>query len=419
MIYMLLLYTLGVYIYGLGITMASLFSEKARLWVKGRKQWQSKIIEFNQRFTKTPNQKRIWVHCASLGEFEQGRTLIEYIKSKAPETVILLTFFSPSGFEIRKNYAYADGIFYLPLDTKSNAKRFISLVKPDQAIFIKYEFWYYYLSALQQAKIPSIVVSAIFRPDQIFFRPYGGFFRRMLGLLDHLFVQDQASIDLLASIGISNATKAGDTRIDRVAQIPEEGKHFPLVESFVGSSPCFIIGSSWEPDEVILAKSISRGLPHDWKIVMAPHDISESHLASIEKRWAGQVQRYSRLGKTDKTDARILLIDNIGMLQSLYRYGKIAYIGGGFGAGIHNTLEPITFRLPVIFGPKFQKFEEAKQLLRQGGGFTISSADELSETLELLLEPDTYRIASERARAYIDDNQGGTLKIAHYLGLSD
>ncbi|NRB50430.1 MAG: 3-deoxy-D-manno-octulosonic acid transferase [Saprospiraceae bacterium] len=414
---MVLLYTIAIRLYGLGIFLASFFSEKAGLWVKGRKDWESSLHAFNQEHPIVSGQKRIWIHCASLGEFEQGRTLIEYIKAKAPEITILLTFFSPSGYEIRKNYPHADGIFYLPLDTRSNARKFLDLVQPTQAIFVKYEFWYQYLAALKKAKIPSVVISAIFRPDQVFFKPYGGFFRSMLRLLDHLFVQDQASIDLLASIGILEVTKAGDTRIDRVAQIPAEGKHFPKVQQFVGESPCLVVGSSWGADEIILKEGLANSLPSNWKIILAPHDISEPHLLAIEKRWVGQIIRYSKLDESGGSDNRLLLIDNIGMLQSLYRYGKIAYIGGGFGAGIHNTLEPITFGLPVIFGPKFQKFEEAKQLLKQGGGFTISSAAELSETLELLLETHTYQLAAERARAYIDNNQGGTQKIAQYLKL--
>lgn len=414
---MVLLYTFAIWLYGLGIFLASFFSEKAQRWVRGRKDWETSLCTFNQKHPVVSGQKRIWIHCASLGEFEQGRTLIEYIKAKSPLTTVVLTFFSPSGYEIRKNYPHADGIFYLPLDTRANAKRFLALVQPTKAIFVKYEFWYHYLFALKQANIPSIVISAIFRPDQIFFKPQGGFFRRMLGLLDHLFVQDQASKDLLASIGISDVTKAGDTRIDRVAQIPAEGKHFPKVEKFVGEWPCLVVGSSWGADESILREGLASSLPNNWKIILAPHDIAEPHLLSIEKLWSGQILRYSKLGKPKSTDKRVLLIDNIGMLQSLYRYGKIAYIGGGFGAGIHNTLEPITFGLPVIFGPKFQKFEEAKQLLKQGGGFAISSPAELSQTIELLLEPDTYQLAAKRARAYIDNNQGGTRKIAQYLNL--
>lgn len=416
---MILLYTLAVRLYGWGIFVASFFSEKAKLWVEGRKNWEADLYIFNEKFPIEQGRQRIWVHCASLGEFEQGRPLIEFIKAKSANTLIILTFFSPSGYEIRKNYPHADGIFYLPIDSSSNARRFLQLVKPDKAIFVKYEFWYHYLDTLQQARIPTIIISAIFRSDQIFFKSYGSFFRKILRSFDHLFVQDQSSIDLLASIDITNTTKAGDTRIDRVAQIPKEGKVFPKVAQFVGDAPCLVVGSSWGPDEAILKEALATGMPEDWKVILAPHDISAGHLSAIEKLWPGEIQLYSTLGDTHvPAERRILLIDNIGMLQSLYRYGKFAYIGGGFGAGIHNTLEPIAFGLPVIFGPKFQKFEEAKQLLQQGGGFTVSSAADLQDTLQLLLEPETYQAASERALAYITENQGGTLKIAQYLGLT-
>lgn len=414
---MVLLYTLAIRLYGWGIFVAGFFSDKAQLWVEGRKNWEANLSNFNDKFPLQEGRQRIWVHCASLGEFEQGRPLIEFIKSKEPNVLIILTFFSPSGYEIRKNYPHADGIFYLPIDSKSNARRFLELVNPNKAIFVKYEFWFHYLNALQQAEIPTIIISAIFRSEQIFFKPYGGFFRKILRSFDHLFVQDQSSIDLLASININNTTKAGDTRIDRVAQIPQEGKHFAKVARFVGESPCLVVGSSWGPDEAILKEALPT-LPDNWKVILAPHDISAGHIAGIEKLWAGELQKYSQMdAESMPANTRILVIDNIGMLQSLYRYGKIAYIGGGFGAGIHNTLEPITFGLPVIFGPKFQKFEEAKQLLQQGGGFTISSAADLKDTLQLLLEPETYQAASERALDFIQKNQGGTLKIAQYLGL--
>lgn len=412
---MLLLYTLAIRLYGLGIYLASFFSPKAKLWVDGRKDWAMKLAQFNEQFPHDPNRPRVWVHCASLGEFEQGRTLIEAIKEVSPKTVVILTFFSPSGYEIRKNYAQADGIFYLPLDTARNAQQFLALVQPSKVVFVKYEFWYHYLSHLKKAAIPTIVISAIFRPDQVFFRPYGGFFRRILGFFDHLFVQDQSSADLLRSINIYNTTRAGDTRIDRVAQIPSEGKAFPKIAAFLDDAPCLVVGSSWGPDEAILKESIDESLPKEWKIIIAPHDISSSHLDSIEKLWGAELTRFSTLKEQSGKRSRYLLIDNIGMLQALYQYGKIAYIGGGFGSGIHNTLEPITFGLPVIFGPKYQKFEEAKQLIQDGGGFTISNAEELSETLELLLEPSTYQNAANRARAYIENNQGGTEKILNYL----
>lgn len=414
---MLLLYTIVIRLYGLGIYLASFFAEKPRLWVKGRQDWEDQLRRFNNRFPRQADGHRIWIHCASLGEFEQGRTLIEAIKEASPKTVIILTFFSPSGYEIRKNYPLADGIFYLPLDTPYNAQRFMELSNPSKVVFVKYEFWYHYIATLHRASIPTIVISAIFRQEQVFFKGYGGFFRKMLQFIDHIFVQDSTSVELLHTIGITQVTQAGDTRIDRVAQIPKEGKRYPAIESFVGDRSCLVVGSSWRPDEEVLREAVEAVLPEDWKIIIAPHDISPSHLAGIEKLWPGRILRYSLLKQGGAVDSRLLLIDNIGMLQALYRYGKIAYIGGGFGTGIHNTLEPITFGLPVIFGPKFQKFEEAKQLIKIGGGFTVSNAEELKETFRLLLEPDTYETAAARARAYIEENQGGTTKILTYLDL--
>jgi len=413
---MQIFYNFALRLYYVGIRLAALSSTKAKQWVEGRKDWEKQLSSFNAT-QGTAKQDRVWVHCASLGEFEQGRTLIESIKERFPAQVILLTFFSPSGYEVRKNYAAADGIFYLPLDSKRNAKRFIQLAQPNVAIFVKYEFWYHYLSQLQQAKVPTYLISAVFRPDHIFFQAYGSFFRKLLRYFDHIFVQDQSSKKLLEKIGLSAISLAGDTRVDRVAQIPKEGKHFPLIQSFVGTAPCLVAGSTWPADEQLLKKAIAEALDSDWKIIIAPHDIAESHLKRIEQLFPEQLIRYSQLSGQAAAAYRYLLIDNIGMLQSLYRYGKIAYIGGGFGNGIHNTLEPITFGLPVIFGPKYQKFEEAKQLIQSGGGFTVADGDELVSSLQLLLEETTYENASQRAKEYITNNQGGTDKIlAHLFG---
>lgn len=407
-------YNFALRLYYVGIRLAALSSTKAKQWIDGRKDWEKQLSSFNAA-QGTPKRDRIWVHCASLGEFEQGRTLIEKIKERFPTQVILLTFFSPSGYELRKNYAAADGIFYLPLDSKRNAKRFIQLAQPKVAIFVKYEFWYHFLSQLQEAKVRTYLISAVFRSDHIFFKPYGGFFRKLLQYFDHIFVQDQSSQKLLEQIGLSAISIAGDTRVDRVAQIPTEGKHFPLIQSFVGTAPCLVAGSTWPADEQLLQKAIAEALSSDWKIIIAPHDIAETHLKAIEQLFPEQLIRYSQLSDQTASSYHYLLIDNIGMLQSLYRYGKIAYIGGGFGSGIHNTLEPITFGLPVIFGPKYQKFEEAKQLIQSGGGFTIADGDELVSSLQLLLEETTYESASQRAKDYITNNQGGTDKILAHL----
>lgn len=410
-----IIYNLAIQLYHVGIRIAALSSSKAKQWVEGRKNWEAQLVAFNSAHSDQVHQDRIWVHCASLGEFEQGRTLIERIKQQFPTKLILLTFYSPSGYEIRKNYEPADGIFYLPLDTKRNAKRFIQLAQPSVAVFVKYEFWYHFLSQLHLAQIPTYLISAVFRPDHIFFKPYGGFFRKLLGYFDHIFVQDQSSLKLLEKVDLSAISIAGDTRVDRVAQIPKEGKHFPLIDSFVDSAPCLIAGSTWPADEQFLQKAIEEALDINWKVIIAPHDIADAHLKAIEQQFPSQLIRYSQLSDPVESSFRYLLIDNIGMLQVLYRYGKIAYIGGGFGSGIHNTLEPITFGLPVIFGPKYQKFEEAKQLIQSGGGFTVANEAELIQTLQLLLEEDSYLTASQRAKAYITDNQGGTDKIIAHL----
>lgn len=411
---MQIFYNFALRLYYIGIRLAAFSSTKAKQWIEGRKDWEKQLKAFNTA-QGTQKQDRVWVHCASLGEFEQGRTLIERIKERFPSQVILLTFFSPSGYEVRKNYAAADGIFYLPLDSKRNAKQFIKLAQPKVAIFVKYEFWYHFLSQLHEAQISTYLISAVFRPDHIFFKSYGGFFRKLLSYFDHIFVQDQSSKKLLEKIDLSAISIAGDTRVDRVAQIPKEGKHFPLIQSFVGAAPCLVAGSTWPADEQLLKEAIAEALDSDWKIIIAPHNIAESHLKRIEQLFPEQLIRYSQLSDQVAASYRYLLIDNIGMLQSLYRYGKIAYIGGGFGSGIHNTLEPITFGLPVIFGPKYQKFEEAKQLIQSGGGFTVADGGELVNSLQLLLAETTYDNASQRAKDYITNNQGGTDKILAHL----
>ena len=311
------------------------------------------------------------MHCASLGEFEQGRPLIEKIKAEQPDQKIILTFFSPSGFEIRKNYDYADCIVYLPYDSPSNARQFLDLVKPKKAIFVKYEFWHFYLKGLKKRKIPTYLISTVFRKEQSFFKWYGGFFRNMLSSFTHIFTQDENSVLLLKEINFENAKAIGDTRVDRVLAIGKSAKQFPEIEAFCAQSNILICGSTWPPDEAILAHFINNSLPPNWKIIIAPHDIKTSHIEQIQKRFTVPTNTYTNLAIGRKNDAKVLIINNIGILSSIYQYGKIAYIGGGFGSGIHNTLEPITFGLPVIFGSKFQKFTEAVELVKSGGHFQI------------------------------------------------
>lgn len=407
---MIVLYSVLLRIYFILVLVASISNEKAKKWIRGRRGI------FKKLRTQIPQGENIvWFHCASLGEFEQGRPVIEAYRKKYPSHKILLTFFSPSGYEIRKNYEGADYIYYLPLDTYYNAKRFIDIVKPQAAIFVKYEFWYFYLQALRRNSIPTYVISAIFRPNQAFFRWYGGMFRKMLKGYKQLFVQNQSSSDLLSTIGVSNVTISGDTRFDRVAAIAENVKQLPIVESFVGDSFALIAGSTWPDDEQLLAQLVNE--VSDLKIVIAPHEIGESHIQEILGRLEGKnVIRYTQADAISVQDAQVLIVDTIGILSSVYRFGKIAYIGGGFGVGIHNTLEAATFGLPIVFGPNYQKFQEAKDLVALGGAFSIQNYNQLNEVIcRLMKNTLTLDGASQVSGRYIAENVGATAKIMQHL----
>jgi 3-deoxy-D-manno-octulosonic-acid transferase len=357
---MKVLYNIGIVIFYVLARFASLFNSRASLWIEGRKKWTEKIgsgIKSGDRV--------IWIHCASLGEFEQGRPVIEAIKKNMPEFKIVLTFFSPSGYEIRKNYNNADCISYLPADTPANALKFINLIKPELVIFVKYEFWNNYISELYRKQIPLYLISGIFRPEQHFFKWYGGFFREMLRKFEKIFVQDQRSLDLLKSIGLENVSVAGDTRFDRVVQIAATARDIPQLDLFRGSEKVFLAGSSWKQDEEIIAAYINR-YPQKMKWVFAPHEIDKSNIERLEKLFRVRYVKFSEFNEAT-ADARILIIDNIGMLSSSYRYAYIAEIGGGFGKGIHNILEPACWGIPVLFGPKHENFKEAVDLLNSGG----------------------------------------------------
>lgn len=408
------LYNLGVNIYTLFIKTAALFNEKAKHWVAGRRHWQQRYQETWKRINPK-HAPTVWFHCASLGEFEQGRPLIEALKKHDPQVKILLTFFSPSGFEIRKNYPYADFICYLPPDKSSNALKFIEIFRPDLAVFVKYEFWIHYLNTLHKKDIPTLLISAIFHQNQPFFKPYGGIFRKLLPKFHHIFVQNQSSIELLQKLSSKNYTLSGDTRIDRVSKIAEDSPEFPLIQAFAEKHCILVCGSTWPPDEAILFPFINTHLPKNWKVMIAPHQINENHLQNLEKSLQKSVIRYSRASPENIGEAQVLLIDNIGMLSALYKYGRVAYIGGGFGAGIHNTLEPITFGLPVIFGPKFRKFEEAVQLSQRGGAFAIKGLAELKAVFQQLEREDHYKQASTIARRYVQENQGATAQILDFI----
>lgn len=407
---MRLLYDLGLKLYSWGLYGLALFHPKAKLWVKGRENiWEnlSKQIDASRPV--------VWMHCASLGEFEQGRPVLEQLRAAYPHYQIVLSFFSPSGYEIRKNYKQADVVCYLPLDTKSNAQRWLHLLQPKVAIFVKYEFWYHYLDQLKKNGCTSLLISATFRSSQVFFRFYGGFFRQILANFDRIFVQEEKDRHLLEPLQLSGVSVAGDTRIDRVLQLAEKAKDIPLIAKFTQGHPLLILGSSWPPEEKLLADFLPHTSQQDWKFLLAPHDISEAHLAAIEKVLPLTCLRFSQAKGADLPAYDALLIDNIGMLSSLYRYGRIAFIGGGFGAGIHNTLEPIAFGLPVIFGPRYHKFAEAEALVASGGAFAIEDAVELGQVLKGLQEEKAYQQASEQALSYLKIHQGATKKVFAFL----
>lgn len=396
------LYNFAIYTYNILIRISAAFGNtKAKLWLKGREKIFERIDTALQ-----PVEKRIWIHASSLGEFEQGRPVIEKLKELRPDYKIVLTFFSPSGYEIRKDYKGADYIFYLPLDTRENAVRFLDLVKPEKTIFIKYEFWFNYLTTLKVRNIPLYLVSANFRKDQHFFKWYGGWFRKLLHNFTHIFVQNELSENLLKGIGFHNITIAGDTRFDRVYSIATSSRELPEVKNFVGSSYCIIAGSTWEPDEDLLIKYFNE-TPHPVKMIMAPHEIKDAAIDSIIQKLNKKSVRYSQLQNAQTAD--VLIIDNIGMLSSLYRYGKIAYIGGGFGKGIHNILEAATFGLPVLFGPNYHKFQEAVNLEKAGGAFPVTEYPAMKTILDSLIEdPTKNKKCSQISRQFVENNLGAT-----------
>lgn len=401
---MLWLYNIGISLYGLIISVFSIFNFKAKLFSEGRKN----IFDHIEK-TIDGTKKHIWFHFASLGEFEQGRPLLEKIKELHPQKRIVITFFSPSGYEIRKNYALAAGVFYLPLDTARNAKRFISLINPEMAIFTKYEFWYHYFKTLNDQQIPLYLISGIFRPDQIFFSWYGSFHRRILSFVDHFFVQNTESIDLLKQLKLENASLSGDTRFDRVAENALSPKKVALVENGWINSPVFIAGSTWPADERLIAVLIQQ--QPDWQFIIAPHEINEAHILDIEKLIPGAI-RYSSLLNGTASTAQTLIIDNIGLLSSLYQYAGIAYIGGGFGVGIHNTLEAAAFGIPVIFGPKYDKFQEAKDLIALTAARSIETESDLSSAFTHFRE---NKEAGKIAQKYVNEKTGSTRQILEFI----
>lgn len=394
-------------IYQSFIWLASKFNNnKATLFLSGR---ENVFALLEQK--RLPGEHYVWFHAASLGEFEQGRPIMESLKNSHPEYKILLTFFSPSGYEVRKDYQGADIICYLPMDMSWNVKRFLDIVQPDCAIFIKYEFWMNYLLELKKRQIKTYIVSAIFRESQLFFKWYGGYYRNLLKSFNHLFVQNDESVRLLHSIGFDNVTKVGDTRFDRVADIASNAKELPIVQLFKSDKKVLVAGSSWPNDEEILLSYFNQN--KDIKLIIAPHEIHEEHLQSIISKLKRPYLRYSQATTENISEADCLIIDCFGLLSSIYRYGEIAYIGGGFGVGIHNILEAAVYGIPVIFGPNYKKFQEAVDLIELGGAFSIADYTGFSRLMSDLLVDNSSLYASSAAVSndYSQRNRGATIKV--------
>lgn len=403
------MYELFIILYNIGVWVASFFSKKVRAMWKGEHRTFRVLRE-----KIDPNAMYIWFHAASLGEFEQGRPIMEAIRREHPGYKILLTFFSPSGYEVRKNYDGADVVVYLPIDTKRNARRFLRLTNPVMAFFIKYEFWSNYLHMLKERHVPTFSVSSIFRPNQIFFRAYGKGYGKVLDCFTHFFVQNEESRDLLKSIGIDCVSVTGDTRFDRVLQIRDAGKSLPIVEIFVGGTVedrphVFIAGSSWPPDEDIFIRYFNEH--RDWKLIIAPHVIGDDHMKQILGKLERKTVRYTEATTENVVGAECLIIDCFGLLSSIYRYADVTYVGGGFGVGIHNVLEAAVWGKPVIFGPNNKNFQEAQGLLKAGGGFEVTSYDDFVGVMRKLADDKALEQSRERAGGFVESLAGATRQI--------
>lgn len=398
------MYSLGIYLMALGVRVAALFKEKLRKMVQGHRATWQMLRALSGKDTY------VWFHAASLGEFEQGRPLMERLRREHPEKKILLTFFSPSGYEVRKNYDGADLVCYLPFDTPLNARRFVKLARPEAAFFIKYEFWRNYIEVLYKRGIPCYSVSSIFRENQIFFRPYGRGYARCLSRMTHLFVQNETSRRLLQGIGVTNVDVVGDTRFDRVLDIRNAAKPLPLAERFAGCWKVLVAGSSWPQDEEIIIPYFNKH--PNLKLVLAPHVVSEEHLQAIERQLARPALRYSKATPKAVAEADCLIIDCYGLLSSIYRYASMAYVGGGFGVGIHNVPEAAVYGIPVIIGPNNKKFREAQALLRCGGCKEIAGTADFEQIMDAWLsDKEALATAGKAAGSYIADNAGAADRI--------
>lgn len=406
---MKLFYNIFIALYRTIIAIFALGNKKARAWIEGRK---NLFAELDQKLA--PSDRIIWMHCASAGELEQGKPVLEQLKTQYPQYKLLVTFFSPSGYEVGKKYKAADLIAYLPLDTKANAVRFLDLVRPELAIFVKYEYWYHHLKTAAERHIPLLLVSAIFRKNQPFFKSYGDFYRSILGFYNRIFVQDSESQQLLESINISNCIVSGDTRFDRVAAIAANFSELALIKRFVQDDRILVAGSTWPDDERLLA-DFYHSYTDKLKLIIAPHEINKAHIDHLFSLFPNAIA-YSQLEQSFK-EASVLIIDNVGMLSRLYQYATLTYIGGGFNkSGIHNTLEAAVWGKPVLFGPNYQKFKEARDLVDRKAGFSITNAEELKRiATELLRDEVLLQQSSTIARSYVEENRGATQKIMDYI----
>lgn len=416
---MRIFYTIGIWLYTAGIRCAALFGHgKARLMVQGWKEWNKGAS------WRAKDKKLAWFHAASLGEFEQARPVLEAFRQRHPDHQVLVTFFSPSGYVVRKNYPQADAVRYLPMDTPSNARRVVEAVNPDVVFFVKYEFWYNYLNTLRRHGVPTYIFSAIFRPEQYFFKPWGRWFvRQIRDCFTHLFVQNEESLALLRSHGISHCSLAGDTRYDRVNQIVQTAERDAVVEKFLDGydGKVLVAGSTWPPDEQLLARLRESKKWFPERIIIAPHEIHEEHLRSIEAlfpdsiRYSECINALTQSRNNTFTHSKVLIIDNIGLLSKLYRYATVAYIGGGFGVGIHNILEAVAYGKPVVFGPNYHKFQEAHDIIELGGGMTVDEKPDVSLLRKWFTDDDIYRAASDACLQLMRRNLGSTDKILNTI----
>ncbi|MEI8278569.1 MAG: glycosyltransferase N-terminal domain-containing protein [Bacteroidota bacterium] len=403
------LYRLLISMYGAILYIASFFKPKAKLFISGRKG----LLQRMRQLLAQEQRPRIWMHCASLGEFEQGRPVLEKLRQQYPHYAFVITFFSPSGYEVRKNYDGADYVFYMPLDSPSNARDFIDIVQPRLCIFVKYELWYYYLSQLATRNIHIILISAIFRKDQLFFSWYGHLPRRMLQCISHIFVQNAESEKMLQEIGITNVSISGDTRFDRVIEAVSHKEDLPIAQLFCKKYKVIVAGSTWAEDEVFLHKALQL-LPGDWKLLLVPHEVHAAHIRDIEKLFANDITCWS--DNQPDLNKRVLVVDRVGLLLQLYKYGRIAWVGGGFGKeGVHNVLEAAVYGMPCAYGPVWHQFIEAQQLIDAKGAITTSHPEVFVKQLLQWDDEETYTHAAHAAKAYVIQNGGATDLILQYL----